>query len=78
MSDDQIIVMKGGPLKVPAHLAVIRRALGDPASGQTWVEEEVDTAGRVSKGIVNLCRCGHSADKPFCDGSHRRECFEDG
>lgn len=79
MSDDaRIIVVKNGPLKVPAHLAFVRRALGDRASGQTaWVDEEFDASGHETKGVVNLCRCGRSADKPFCDGTHRREGFQD-
>lgn len=29
------------------------------------------------EGIVALCRCGHSSNKPFCDGSHRIKEFND-
>lgn len=32
-----------------------------------------DIEGRRS---VLLCRCGHSANKPFCDGSHARLGFQ--
>ena len=32
-----------------------------------------DLAGRTT---IGLCRCGHSENKPFCDGSHRRVGFQ--
>jgi CDGSH-type Zn-finger protein len=32
-----------------------------------------DLAGRTS---IALCRCGHSENKPFCDGAHKRVAFE--
>ena len=30
----------------------------------------------VGRKVVGLCRCGQSANKPFCDGAHARCGFE--
>jgi CDGSH-type Zn-finger protein len=32
-----------------------------------------DLAGRTG---ISLCRCGHSNDKPFCDGQHKQCAFD--
>lgn len=33
--------------------------------------------GLAGRAQISLCRCGQSANKPFCDGSHRRVGFTD-
>lgn len=40
----------------------------------------LDFDGRVveTEETVFLCRCGHSANKPFCDGTHKKVDHWDG
>ncbi len=57
----EIEIAQNGPILVPGP------ATYTDAEGQTQVVE-----GKV----VALCRCGHSANKPFCDGSHKRVGFQ--
>ena len=49
--------LKNGPLKLEGDFEVCDSA------GKAFASE----AGKA----VFLCRCGQSANKPFCDGKHR-------
>jgi len=61
MTDVTIKARKNGPYKVEGPVRVI------DVEGNEFVLPE-------GSAIV-LCRCGHSATKPFCDSSHKRVGF---
>ena len=54
-----ITTLTDGPLQVAGEVQIL-------AADGTVIKE-------TSKSF--LCRCGHSANKPFCDGAHKREGF---
>jgi CDGSH-type Zn-finger protein len=41
------------------------------------VDEQGNAYDLSGKTRVSLCRCGHSKNKPFCDGAHKAEGWED-
>jgi CDGSH-type Zn-finger protein len=42
----------------------------------TIQDAEGNSFGLAGRTVIGLCRCGHSENKPFCDGSHKRVGFE--
>ncbi len=62
MADTNISVRNNGPLRIEGQFTI------SDQNGKTF-----DLAGRT---VISLCRCGHSQNKPFCDGSHARAGFQ--
>ena len=61
MSQVTIRPLKNGPYQVAGKPALI-----DAEGASSAVDEDP----------IYLCRCGHSASKPFCDGTHKKVGFQ--
>ena len=70
----KIVVRKNGPYLVYGQLPLVSRVqvvseYGEPL---TW-----KTVGAFpTREVYALCRCGHSCNKPFCDGKHAKDKFD--
>jgi CDGSH-type Zn-finger protein len=59
----KVTVLSNGPIRLEGDFSIL-----DPAGTAFGL------AGRTA---ISLCRCGQSANKPFCDGAHRNAGFSD-
>jgi len=62
MTEVTVQPLKNGPLLVKGPIQLL------DAQGKPMTVQEGQP--------IALCRCGHSATKPFCDGSHQRAGFQ--
>jgi len=57
----KVTVSHNGPIRIEGEFEIL-----DPAGA---------AFGLSGRTMISLCRCGQSANKPFCDGSHNRTGF---
>jgi len=70
MKESKIIVSKNGPYLVSGNFPMMKEISVDDSDGnpEKWKAGKKITCGKNCA----LCRCGHSGDKPFCDGTHEK------
>ena len=57
MSKTKLTITSNGSIKVEGDFEI--------------VDSQGNVYGLQGREVLGICRCGHSANKPFCDGSHR-------
>jgi len=57
MATTKITINSNGSVRVEGDIEIVDK------NGNMY-----DLGGRE---VISICRCGHSKNKPFCDGSHK-------
>jgi CDGSH-type Zn-finger protein len=70
----RVKITKNGPYLVSGAVPLSKETIGTNAGGESvrWAPGPSYPAQQQ----YALCRCGHSANKPFCDGTHARAGFD--
>ena len=78
MSDDtsnqpRVFIYKDAAYLVYGDIKIVRKKQISSEHGEPMTWQTLETVGTEGREIVGLCRCGASADKPFCDRSHEAD-----
>lgn len=70
----RVVISKNGPYVVSGSVPLAKQTITADAEGgsETWAEG----VAFPPQEKYSLCRCGHSSNKPFCDGTHRKIGFD--
>jgi len=66
----KVQITKDGPYLVSGGLPLAKQTIGANAEGESVEWQEGQRYPAQEK--YALCRCGHSANKPYCDGTHKK------
>ncbi len=73
-NERRIVIQKNGPYEVYGGIPVRIQNIIPNAEGKSWEWEEGETF--KTENAYQLCRCGQSSHKPFCDDSHLKQHFD--
>ena len=70
----KIVITKDGPYRVSGNVPLTLQVITSDKEGFSWDWKQGKTFD--TKSDYELCRCGGSKTKPFCDGTHNKIKFE--
>ena len=73
-SGPTVTVTKNGPYHVTGSIPLTRQTIVAGSDGDP--EKYQEGAAFPAQESYWLCRCGHSAHKPYCDGTHKQVGFD--
>lgn len=72
--EPEILIRRDGPYLVRGGLPLIRTAIVETRFGEPIAWDETVRFDVPEE--YEICRCGRSGTKPFCDSTHERESFD--
>ena len=61
LAGTKVTIFNNGPIRVEGDFSI--------------VDQDGKEFGLGGRTAITLCRCGHTGNAPFCDGTHKRQSF---